>query len=82
MEKQINEIKINIMEFKKDIGYIKKSLDKNEEAHKEIMEKIDVWFNAAESRFAGKWVEKIAIAVGSVIGVTLIGAILSLVILK
>jgi len=54
MEKQINEIKINLMEFRKDIGYIKNSLDKNEQAHKEIMDKIDVWFSEAEGRFVDK----------------------------
>ena len=70
------------MEFKKDIGYIKKSLDKNEEAHKEIITKMDNWFNNADKKFAGKWVERVAIAIGSVVGITIIGAVLSLIILK
>ena len=41
MENELNNLKITMSELKKDIGYIKESLDKNDSQHKEILEKID-----------------------------------------
>jgi hypothetical protein len=41
MQVEINKININMAELQKDIAYIKVSTEKNDQAHKEIMEKID-----------------------------------------
>jgi len=41
METEINQLKINLMELKTDITYIKDALVENKEQHKEISAKID-----------------------------------------
>jgi len=82
MDDKINQINITMEGFRKDIGYIKHSLDENKTEHKEILDRIDAWFKTAEDKFANKWVEKVAIAIGSVVGLAIIGAVLSLIIIK
>ena len=68
--------------MQQDIEYIKihQALNKKEadEKHAELLLAIK---DVAESK-AGKWVERVLIWVGSVIGVALIGAWLSLILIK
>lgn len=54
MENEINELKINMAEIIKDIGYIKNALDLNTSEHKIIILKIDNFVQSAEDRFAAK----------------------------
>ena len=54
MQVEINKININMAELQKDIAYIKVSSEKNDQAHKEIMEKIDAFIEVAEQRYAAK----------------------------
>ena len=54
MGNEINNLKLNIMQINTDLKYIKGSLDKNEEQHKEILDKID---NLGET-FQGKIQDK------------------------
>jgi chromosome segregation ATPase len=41
MEQQVQQLEINLMKLTTDITYIKKSLDNNDNQHKEIIGKID-----------------------------------------
>lgn len=49
--------------------------------HESHMEKIEDLFNDLDSKYAGKWVETTAIWAGRIIGLALIGAILSLILI-
>jgi len=82
MGEDINKLKIDITEIKGDVKLIVKTLEdhirdedryrtEQNEFHKMIMEKK-----------AGIWVEKVLIGAGSVVGVSIIGALLSLILIK
>lgn len=75
--------------LKKDMGNLtetvregfaenKKGFEANTTQHAEIMEK----FEKAMEKKAGKWVESVMIWVGSVIGVAIIGALMSLILIN
>ena len=89
MEQQINEIKINMAEFKKDISYIKDSLDENSKQHKDIKEMIvnnsehvNNMMERNDTKYANKWVEKAAVLIAGVVATAVVGAVLSLIILE
>ena len=54
MEQELNIIKINMAELQKDITFIKESLVKNDDQHKEIIGKIDSFIQNSHDRFADK----------------------------
>ncbi len=54
MENKIQNLEINMAELKRDISYIKKSIEQNVVDHKEIISKIDSFVQAADDRFADK----------------------------
>ena len=54
MEQKVQQLEIDMAELKKDICYIKNSLDKNDDQHKEIIDKIDLFVQSSVDRFAEK----------------------------
>lgn len=80
MQEDINNLNICMNGMKKDIEYIKVSLDNNKEDHKAMMDKIEGWITASEKRFAGRWTEKVLIWAGVGIGGALIVAFMELII--
>ena len=64
----------------KDISYIKQSLDKNDEQHKELFEKIESWLHEAEQRFAPKWVADVVKFILGAVGIIIIGAFMTLIV--
>ena len=77
MQEDINSLKICMNGIKKDIEYIKVSLDNNKEEHKILARQINKWIETSEKRFAPIWVAKVMIWGGSIIGAAIIIAILS-----
>lgn len=77
MEKDINNLQICMTGMKKDIEFIKVSLFANKEEHKEMMKKIEKWIGVSEKRFAPMWVATVLKYVMGVIGLAIIGAVLS-----
>lgn len=51
---KIQKLEINFMKLQTDINYIKESLIKNDNQHKEIISKIDSFVQSADNRFAAK----------------------------
>ena len=80
MPKEINNLKITMAELQKDISYIKKSIEKNDEDHAIIIKKIDQWIDGCESKFAAKWVEQTLVWIGRIVFGAVILAILGLII--
>ena len=78
--KRVNSLEQNMAGINKDIGYIKDSLEDNKKEHREIIEMLRSWRKEAEKNFANKWVEKLLIWGGGVIGIAILGAIMSLII--
>jgi hypothetical protein len=78
METQIKNLEINMAELKTDISYIKKSLVENKEEHKEIIKIITDFIEASEVRFASKWVERFLIWAAGIIGVAILGGVITL----
>jgi hypothetical protein len=78
METEIKNLQINMAELKTDISYIKKSLVENSEEHKEILKTINDFIIASEARFASKWVERFLIWVAGIIGVAILGGVITL----
>jgi CHASE3 domain sensor protein len=72
---EIALIKKSMDDFKEALNELKTS---NSEAHKEIKDMVEKAMNSK----AGKWVERVLIGAGSVIGVALLGALLSIIINK
>ncbi|RLG33402.1 hypothetical protein DRN98_03970 [Methanosarcinales archaeon] len=58
-----------VTELKKDIEYIKKDLTLNRDEHKDIL----VALQNLDKKFAGKWIEKIAISTAATMIAILIG---------
>ena len=77
---RVNSLEQNMAGINKDIGYIKDSLEDNKKEHRELIEMLRSWRNEAEKNFANKWVEKLLIWGGGVIGIAILGAIMSLII--
>lgn len=76
-------------EIKKDITYIKDSLDRNFKDHDEIIKRVkDTNIELKEvvddldNKFASKWVEKAAIIIGTTMLLAILYAILDLVVKK
>lgn len=62
-------------QMKQVIKQVDDGFTKNSEQHQEMMNA----FNRAMEQKAGKWVEKVLVGAGSVIGVALLGALLALI---
>ena len=67
-----NKLEISMAKINKDIDYIKESLGKNDQRHKEIIDKMDYWMEHAENKFAAKWTELAVKATVGVVGSALI----------
>ena len=85
--KEFNKININMSKLAKDIEYIKKSIEDNSHEHKEMIDtmkqyidKIEVKFDNLDGKYSGKWVGKVLIWVGAIVGTAIIGALISLII--
>jgi hypothetical protein len=61
MTDKVNKLEITMAELKKDISFIKESLGKNDDQHREIIGKIDGFVKSADDRFAAKADHKEAI---------------------
>jgi len=77
---RVNSLEQNMAGINKDIGYIKDSLEDNKKEHREIIEMLRGWRKEAEKNFANKWVERFLIWGGGVVGIAILGAIMSLII--
>ena len=71
-EEKLHKLEINFAMMQTEVKNLKESV---EGGFTRLEEKLDKYISAAESKFAGKWVEKVAIA--SII--SLIGALIALV---
>ena len=82
-DKRLGEVEISMAEVKKDIAYIKKDItflksqhESNFQELKNILKEHNEWehnkYNGFKEDFAGKWVERAIVAVGT----TVIGGIL------
>ena len=80
----ITKMTKDIEYMKKDIGEIKQSIkDFDETLRIGLAQNQKEFLNALEEldkRKAGKWVERVMVGIGTAIGLTLLGAILSLII--
>lgn len=74
------ELRISIMETKKDIEYIKGALNRNLEEHAELKRLIEDFIASAEQKYSSKWVEVSMKSIIAVIVLTVVGAVLALVI--
>ena len=54
---------VTIAEMKKDIEYIKKGQKEMHDTMKDFIEAVNLRVDEQDKRFAGKWVEKIAVGV-------------------
>lgn len=72
MNSEITNIKVNMKGLNKDVGYIKKDVGK-------LHKKIDDFIECAEAKYANKWVEKLLIWGGSLIGGAIIVAFMTLI---
>ena len=86
---KMNKFNIMVNNIKNDISNIKDCLaenkiteEKNEEKHDDIINKLTALNDKLDTKYAGKWVEKSFIVGISTVGVAIIGAILSLIIIK
>lgn len=70
--------KIPILE--KEISHMNEKIDTIYEEFKEHRTEMKQYFEKLESKFAGKWTEKIIIFIGGAVGTIIIGAIMALVI--
>jgi hypothetical protein len=78
METQIKNLEINMAELKTDLKYIKDGLLENKEEHREILKTINDFITASEARFASKWVERFLIWAAGIIGVAILGGVITL----
>jgi hypothetical protein len=103
MSNGLNKLKINMAELQKDISFIKDSLFKNDNAHKEIIDKLDNFISISQTKFtdrkdhqesmakvdtiidtldskySNKWVEKVFIWGGGIIGAAILIGLLTLI---
>ena len=80
MEEQNNKNnKIEIATMGKDIEYIKKSLENNEEHHKDLKDLINSFIESSETKFSAKWVEKAVIYIGSLVTGAIVIALIGLI---
>jgi len=61
--------------LQKDVEFLRDSSVKNEEDHREIINKIDKWIETADTKYAPIWVARFLIWAGTIVGgAILIGA--------
>ena len=77
---QFTKLNINMSKIEKDIEYIKESFKDNKEEHHELSGVIKDFIKSADTKYAGKWVGDVLKWIGGVIGLAIIGALLSLII--
>lgn len=82
MEKDITDLKIGVTEIKGDVKSILKTLDDHIKDESEYRKAQDLFHKEIMEKKAGIWVEKVLIGAGSVIGVSILGALLSLILIK
>jgi len=85
MDNKINNLEITMAELKTDIKYIKKSLENNDEQHKEIiknqeeyMREMKVFIEHIVDTKADKWVENFLRWAGAIIGTSLLVGLIAL----
>jgi flagellar biosynthesis chaperone FliJ len=86
MDTKINNLEITMAELKTDISYIKKSLENNEEQHREIIKNQEAYMREMKefiekviAEKADKWVEDFLRWAGAVIGLVLLMGVLGLI---
>ena len=79
MSKELENLKICMNSVKKDIEFIKISLDENKKDCKEMIAEIKKWIIASDKKFANKWTEKVLVWMGAGIGGVLIVALMGLI---
>jgi len=86
---KMNKFNIMVNNIKNDISNIKQSLEDGKETevenmkqHKDILAALAGLDEKLDTKYAGKWVEKIFVVGLTTVGVTIIGAILSLIFIK
>lgn len=77
--KQFNSLNINMAKIEKDLEYIKEGFKKNKEEHQELYKAMKDFIDSADNKYSGRWVEKVLIWGGAVVGTGIIGALLSLI---
>ena len=58
--------------FQSDIKHIKKGLDKNDEDHKEMLDKIGKFIESCDERYAPHWAADVLLWIGRIIGTAII----------
>jgi len=86
---KMNKFNIMVNNIKNDISNIKQSLEDGKETeaenikqHNDILTALTGLDEKLDTKYAGKWVEKIFVVGLTTVGVTIIGAILSLIFIK
>jgi hypothetical protein len=79
MDSELTKIKFDMNDMKNDIKGLGTKLDSTNLKVAEIHADLKEFIEKSESRFAGKWTEKLLIFVGSAVGLALIGALMALV---
>ena len=79
MTEETNKLKICMAKIEKDIERLLDNSNKNELAHREIIDKMDVWIEHAEKRFAAKWTEVVLKSVIGLMGSAIILYAMSLI---
>jgi len=86
MDNKINNLEITMAELKTDISYIKKSLENNDEQHKEIIKNQEIYMKEMKDFIeqvvetkADKWVEEAFKRTGAIIGTALLIGVLGLI---
>lgn len=82
MGEDITKLKIDITEIKGDVKSIVKTLEDHIKDEGEYRKQQDEFHKMIMEKKAGVWVEKVLIGAGSVIGVSILGALLSLILIK
>jgi hypothetical protein len=86
MEKQVQQLEINMAELKKDIQYLKVGQDRHDanlieikQDQAKIFEKIDELVICLDSKYSLKWVESCFIWTGRVVAGIVIAGLLTLI---
>jgi len=77
--KDLANLKIQMAEFKKDLEFIKDSLEENARQHEEIIKQIDTFYEGTDKKYAPRILWTIAVWVGAIIGSTIILGVLGLI---
>lgn len=86
MDTKITNLEITMAELKTDISYIKKSLENNEDQHREIiknqeayMKEMQAFIEKVVAEKADKWVENFIVRTGKILGAAILLGLLGLV---